>query len=364
MNRIRNLFTIITLPFVLLTGATEAQDLIFKDSFEVCDAVDTVEWDGGGDGSSWWDELNWQGDSLPVDGDTVSLKKGGPGLVTYNSGNNSLRITCLDSSKPLEITGGTLEIDGNGWIGSNLTISNGTFKVTGLLGVSGTLLQSNGFMGGVGTVTVRGLFTWSGGRQIDVGETIANGGMLSQGTTTRYLYGRTLTLNAESTFSGTGAQRFWDGATLNNNAPLTIQTDADLSHYSGAVSTFNNSSTVTKSAGSTDTQIGANFNNVGVGRVTVNSGTIKFTSEFTQQSTATLDVHILGQADFDVFAVTKSAALDGTVNIIRDGYAPGTGTAFDIMTCNTCSGTFTTVEGNGVTFTQTVAADKVTLTAD
>ena len=85
---------------------------------------------------------------------------------------------------------------------------------------------------------------------------------------------------------------------------------------------------------------------------------------FTQQPAGTLDVHILGPADFDVFAVSKSVTLDGTANIIRDGYAPGSGTSFDIMTCNTCSEAFATVNGNGVTFTQTVAADKVTFTAD
>ena len=126
--------------------------------------------------------------------------------------------------------------------------------------------------------------------------------------------------------------------------------------------TIQNNSTVTKSAGFAQTLIGANFNNAGT--VTVNSGTLAFTREFTQQLSGTLDVHILGPSDFDVFAVTQSATLDGTVNIIRDGYVPPASTAFDIMTCNTCSGAFSTVNGNGVTFTQTVAADKVTLTAD
>jgi len=119
---------------------------------------------------------------------------------------------------------------------------------------------------------------------------------------------------------------------------------------------------VIKTAGAGETIISANFNNSGT--VTVNTGDITFGRTFTQDSTGALDVHILGPSDFDVFTVTQSATLDGTVNIIRDGYARAPGTAFDIMTCNTCSGLFATVEGNGVTFTQSVAADKVTLTAD
>jgi hypothetical protein len=135
-------------------------------------------------------------------------------------------------------------------------------------------------------------------------------------------------------------------------------------YWSGSLSTFNNngSGTLSKSADADVTQFDMNFFNSG--RVTADSGVFTFSRQFTQQSTGTLDVHILGPADFDVFAVTLSATLDGTVNIIRDGYAPAGGTAFDIMTCNTCNGSFATVNGNGVTFTQNVAANKVTLTAN
>jgi hypothetical protein len=156
----------------------------------------------------------------------------------------------------------------------------------------------------------------------------------------------------------------WNAATINNNAALDIQTDEDMLLVSGGASTFNNngSGSITKSAGTEVTQLDMIFNNSGT--VTVNAGALTFSRQFTQQSTGTLDVHILGVSDFDVFAVTQSATLDGTVNIIRDGYVPAGGTAFDIMTCNTCSGVFATVNGNGVTFTQNVTANKVTLTAN
>jgi len=228
--------------------------------------------------------------------------------------------------------------------------------------VTGSWTQSNGILDGATTVTVAGLFTWSGGRQSGPGSTVANGGMVSSGAV-RYLRARTLTLNAASTIGGTGAQSFWDGATLNNNAPLVIQSDVDLPHYTGTVSTFNNFSTLTKSGGSDLSSIGADFKNNG-GSVSVSSGAFAFTKTFLQTSSGVLDIHILGEFDFDVFAVTQSATLGGTANIIRNGYAPPSTTAFDIMTCNTCGGAFTTVNGNGVSFTQTVDTDKVTLTAD
>ena len=170
-------------------------------------------------------------------------------------------------------------------VNADLILTNGTLTTSVDLPISGALQQSGGYLKGTGTVTVTGLFTWSGGRQEEAGETVANGGMLSSGTAYRYLNGRTLTLNAASTFSGTGNQLFWNAATLNNNASLDIQTDADLAHYSGTVSTFNNTSTVTKSTGSAATLIGANFINTGT--VTVLSGEFRLSCFYRDVHAAT-----------------------------------------------------------------------------
>ena len=617
MNNLSRLLTFVIFSHAVFANTTHAQDLIFYDGFEGCTPGGTVDWDGGGDGTSWFDELNWKGDTLPADGDEVSIRHGETRTVVYNSGSNSLRITCLDSNKSLNVTGGILEIDGRGSIGLNSSVTNGTLTTTGDLAISGTLEQSGGVMNGLGTVRVRGVFTWSGGNQSEAGETIANGGVVLSGASGRDQNSRTLTMNGASTWSA-GRTRLWHGATINNNAAFDIQTDEDMLFHLGDVSTFNNngSGSITKSTGSAVTQFDMIFNNSGAvavtsgelwvgqsnvagtssgsfdtavggvlgvtgshtmsgsssftgtgtfvnlnggttvisgsytmsgpllvkagtlrfdipvaigddvtvtggalvytqatsvngnvalsagtltatgsltisgtlaqssgtmnglgtvtagdvftwsggnqseagetianggvvlsgasgrhqnsrtltmngastwsagrtslwhgatinnnaafdiqtdedmlfhtgdvstfnnngsgsitkstgsavtqfdltfnnaGTVTVNTGVVTFSRQFTQLSTGTLDVHILGASDFDVFAVTQSATLDGTVNIIRDGYTPAGGTAFDIMTCNTCSGSFATVNGNGVTFTQNVTANKVTLTAN
>ena len=74
------------LSFIFVSDVSNAQDLIFTDSFEICTAGETVDWDGGGDGTSWNDELNWEDDVLPVDGDAVSIRRGGLDTVIYNSG--------------------------------------------------------------------------------------------------------------------------------------------------------------------------------------------------------------------------------------------------------------------------------------
>jgi len=291
------------------------------------------------------------------------------GTLTVSSGSsNTLRFEVpVTFSNDVTIVSGILEYTKNPTaINADVIMSGGTLVAFTDMSVAGTWTQSNGILDGASTVTVTGLFTWSGGRQYGAGATVANGGMVSVSSgSERFLRARTLTLNAASTIGGTYAQRFWDAATLNNNAPLDIQSDVDLSHYTGAVSTFNNFSTMTKSSGSDVTRIGASFKNNG-GTVSVSSGALAFTKTFLQTSSGTLDIHILGEFDFDVFAVTQSATLGGTVNIIRGGYAPPSTTTFDIMTCNTCGGAFATVNGNGVTFTQSIEDSNkvVRLTAD
>lgn len=48
----------------------------------------TVEWDGGGDGSSWNDAANWSGDEVPGSFDDVIIDV--PGSLTVNdSGSQS-----------------------------------------------------------------------------------------------------------------------------------------------------------------------------------------------------------------------------------------------------------------------------------
>jgi len=269
MYRFRKAITAIFFCQLLLAVAAEPEYLVFKDSFENCAAIGTVKWDGGGDGSSWADPQNWVNDTLPVDGDSVSIRDNAAIIVVYDKSLETTRIDCLDSNESLQITGGILEIDGKGWVRPVLTITAGTLGVNGKLAVLGALQQDGGTLKGVGTVTVTGLFTWTRGIQSEPGETIANGGLSLSGTTTRDLQSRTLTLNAATNWTG-GDLRLWKSATINNNGPFDIKTDADMPLWSNPASTFNNNATLNKLAGSDVTKIVAAINNAGT--VTVSSG--------------------------------------------------------------------------------------------
>ena len=78
MNRFRKIVSLVVISQAMLVNAGEQADLIFTDSFERCEIArplppGIVDWDGGGDGTSWSDPQNWSGDILPVNGDTVVI---------------------------------------------------------------------------------------------------------------------------------------------------------------------------------------------------------------------------------------------------------------------------------------------------
>ena len=112
------------------------------------------------------------------------------------------------------------------------------------------------------------------------------------------------------------------------------------------------------------TNIAAEFTNSG--SLSATSGSIGLQRTFTQTSNGTLFVEI-ANGDFDSFAVSQGATLDGDLNIdLTGGYQPPVSTTFEIMTCNTCSGTFATIInqsiGNGTEFVPSYGSNDVTLT--
>ena len=166
---------------------------------------------------------------------------------------------------------------------------------------------------------------------------------------------------ATSTLGRSYAMRLSNAATINNYGTFDIDTDMDINHAAGTVPTFNNYATVSKTGGGALSAIHANFNNSGT--VTVDTGQVSFTS-FTQNLSGTLNVHIDGIADYDIFPVTNAASLNGTIHVINNGYTPAAATAFDVMTCNTCSDAGVVITSDGGSYSRTIAVDKVTLTKD
>ncbi len=180
------------------------------------------------------------------------------------------------------------------------------------------------------------------------------------------LQSRTLTLDGPSTWTA-GQIRLWNAATLNNNSTFDIQTDENLQHTSGAISTFINNGTVSKTAGSGTTIIGAIM--VNGGTVQAPSGAIAFDRTYDQTPLGTLNVRIGGitpTVAFNQYSVSQAATLSGTLAItLVNSYEPDLGDTFEIMTFGSRSGTFSSVQGliigNGKRFELTYGATNVIL---
>jgi hypothetical protein len=106
-----------------------------------------IKWDGGGDGTSWSDNLNWLGDVLPVAGDSVLLDNSARnGNYTVLLPNGSVTITSLTI---LPFPGNTIRVV---LPSSNLLMTN-AFVATGpryglLIGDGGVFQNSSGSTSG------------------------------------------------------------------------------------------------------------------------------------------------------------------------------------------------------------------------
>jgi hypothetical protein len=116
-----------------------------------------ITWDGGGGDLDWNNQLNWDTDVLPGQGDDVVIPDVSPDItITHSSGTTS--INSLISQEAISFAGGNLQI-----AAASLINSSFAFAGTGLTGA--------------GDLTVSGLLTWTGGQMSGTGSTIANGGI-------------------------------------------------------------------------------------------------------------------------------------------------------------------------------------------
>jgi hypothetical protein len=182
MKHLLKIILIAAVSSSTINAAVAGGNPFFSHGFEGTAPVITVHWDGGGDGMTWADEVNWVGDQLPVDGNAVVINDPGSPTVIYDASLGTTQLFSLESTESLSLTGGALELGSFSWSTATLTVGAGT-SVT----VLGPFEHANGTVGGAGEVTVGGLFTWLGGTQGGPGETIANGGMSMSGAATKVL---------------------------------------------------------------------------------------------------------------------------------------------------------------------------------
>ena len=110
----------------------------------------TVYWDGGGDGASWHDPLNWSGNFVPTATNDVIADVEEEVTITV-AGNTT--VGSLRCEENLHITGGTLMVtDGDSWVNGSLTVnaargltvqgSNTTFTANGPTTINGAVLRA------------------------------------------------------------------------------------------------------------------------------------------------------------------------------------------------------------------------------
>lgn len=96
-----------------------------------------VTWDGGGDGGTWSDPLNWSGDAVPGSADDVTISVAGDVWITNSTGNINIRsLQCEESlamtAGTLVLTAGESQIQGSFTLGSrlSLTVNGATAALT------------------------------------------------------------------------------------------------------------------------------------------------------------------------------------------------------------------------------------------
>jgi hypothetical protein len=228
--------------------------------------------------------------------------------------------------------GGALLMPGNTTLAADVTV---TLPAT----LSGTL-------SGPGKWTLGAPLTWSAGQ-------IASGGVVVAS-------GQTLTLS-------TGNNKILIGSTFQNNGSVV---------WTGGTVFYQGNSSVVNAAGATwDVQgnlalesngSGAQtFSNAGLLRKSGALGAFNVGSFVTLSSTGTIELQLGGTAagQFDVINASQPVAIGGTLDVkLANGFVPSSGNAFLILTSSSLSGAFSTIQGNGHTYTPTQTATTLTIT--
>ena len=206
-------------------------------------------WDGGGDGVTWNDANNWDGNTLPTAGQDVYIN--GVGVI-ISSGTVSVR--SVISSRTISITGGSFAVAQASEFNAGVNLSGGTLTANGVVTLVGNSSWTGGTIGGTAGVANNGTLTISSliGSKV-LGTTLTNAGTVTQTA------GFTLV-----------------SATMNNLSGGDYALDGDVSFANiSGTSAFNNAGTFRKLSGAGTSPLGGalSFNNQG-GTVDVVTGTL------------------------------------------------------------------------------------------
>ena len=266
------------------------------------------------------------------------------GTVNINGGDtaNSVGVFQTEAGAALDFVNNFTANSGVQFTGAGTNLlTGGTFTLNGLVTFSNLTLAGASLAGTNGVIA--GLLTWTSGG-------IASGSTLTVGTNGLLvlagnsagdydIYG-TLT-NAGTVRLVSGNLQLWcnPGQLINlPGALVDITTNNSIDHGCGG-ELLVNYGTVRKSGGTGISTIYPILNNFGL--LDAQTGTVSLNGSYTLTG-GTLNVGISGPNNFGLINLVGAAALNGTLSAnLNNGYMPGAGNSFAVITYGSRTGYFT-----------------------
>lgn len=114
---------------VLSPSITDLTGNHLSGQFEWTFHISLVSWDGGGDGVSWQDPLNWSTDSLPQPFDFVFIDAEAETVISHSQGSSIIH--SLESREPLVVANSSLTVEDGMASIRPVTFDGGTGIITG-----------------------------------------------------------------------------------------------------------------------------------------------------------------------------------------------------------------------------------------
>jgi Ca2+-binding RTX toxin-like protein len=354
------------------------------ENLEVRHLLAAIGWDGGGDGASWHDPLNWDSDSLPTVADDVVIDV--PEDVTVRHTTGDTEINSLTLAENFELAGGSMLIpagvtttadlrllDGarlstarssvQGVDGGRLTISRGTLdgaslRIPSALAASGQLEIANGIeLFSQLTADNSSLITFKpteNGQQLlsGTGTLVINGGGGSTRSAVKVEGDTTLTIDSGVTIRAGMTSIFGDNAgsqSLNNRGTLIVDRHGFGSDQSVSLDFENITNQGIFRVTNNETLI-VRRDLSSTGLVQVDAGsTIQIDGTLMLATDSDLTFEINGVAEFErgVLSVGDTAEMAGDLNAVF-GFAPSTDLIFPLIEFGSANGAFSQLRAFGL----------------
>ena len=201
-----------------------------------------VSWDGGGDGTSWTDPLNWDGDAVPTISDDVTIDVAADPTVTVGAGNTDEDVAAasVTTAEAMYLRGGTLTLGGTFTTSAQVLLGDRGFGRTGTIAggrletaVGGEFVAERGYLDGV---TLAGSMVAEDPSGAFL--TITNNLTLDGGTLT--VRDAQVGFSGGGSFSGTGTVALpfanFENPIISSDADLAIDTGVTIRGARGTIS--------------------------------------------------------------------------------------------------------------------------------